>query len=373
MLRYTLLLTTLTLAPLTTTAENPIAFGPYVQNVTEDSAVICWSTNTSEVKIGDKTKKIYEQHELPLTRLNSETEYTYDVLGDGSEYGKGTFKTFPEKIKPFSFVVYGDTRSDPVIHQKIVNLAIKEKPRLVINSGDLVANGLEIDDWEIFFDINRELMKSVPYYPVLGNHEKDADYYFDYFNLPGNERYYEFFVGDVLFLMLDSEGSDFGKPEYVKNDNFFWTNYQKDYFDKQKAWVERMLELHKDAGYVFAFFHQPLISLMSSRAPGANYNHAFWADTFKKHDVQAVICGHDHHYHRAEEDGLTMITSGGGGAGLYNTDLTSPLTKLHKKANHLMRIDIDDKQATFKVIDIEGKEIETFALDKREPYRKRKK
>ncbi len=360
-----------------TYAENPIAFGPYIQNITDGSAIICWSTYKTEVGIagpdGGKTKKLYDHHELPLTRLKHDTEYSYDVLRDGSEYGKGTFKTFPEKIEPFSFVVYGDTRSDPVIHQKIVDLAIKEKPRLVINTGDLVASGLEIDDWEIFFDVNRQLMKNVPYYPVLGNHEKDADYYFEFFNLPGNERYYEFFVGDVLFLMLDSEGSDFGKPEYVKNDDYYWSNYQKDYFEEQREWVENMLDLHKDAGYVFAFFHKPLISLMSRRAPGSKQHRAFWVETFEKHDVQAVICGHDHHYHRAQSDeGLTMITSGGGGASLYNTDITSPETKLHKKVNHLIRVDVGDNEATLKVIDIEGNEIETFTLPKRKPYRQRR-
>lgn len=378
MIRYYLTIAAMAFYPVVTSyAENPIAFGPYIQNLTDDSTVICWSTLNTEVAIigpgGGKTKKLYDQHELPLTRLSHDTEYSYDVLGDGSEYGKGSFKTLPEKIGPFSFVVYGDTRSDPVIHQNIVDLAIKQNPRLVINTGDLVSNGLEIDDWEIFFDINRELMKSVPYYPVLGNHEKDADYYFEFFNLPGNERYYEFFVGDVLFLMLDSEGSDFGKPEYVKNDDYFWSNYQRDYFEKQKAWVENMLKLHRDAGYVFVFFHKPLISLMSGRAPGSKQHRAFWAETFEKHDVQAVICGHDHHYHRAQSSaGLTMITSGGGGAGLYDIDLTSLETKMHKKVNHIIRVDVGDEVATLKVIDIEGNEIETFTLAKRKSYRKRR-
>lgn len=371
MLRTTLLLTGFVFLSLTQVhAQNPIAFGPYIQNVTDESAVICWSTFKSEVSIksGDteQTKRLYDHHELPLTRLRAATEYDYDVLGDGSDYGKGTFKTFPSKIEPFHFVVYGDTRSDPKIHQQIVNLAMKEDPALIINTGDLVANGLEIADWEIFFDVNRELMKSVPYYPVLGNHEKNADYYYKFFNLPGHERYYEFFVGDVLFLMLDSEGSDFGKPEYVSDDEYYWSNYQREYFEEQRAWVEKMLDLHKDAGYVFAFFHKPMISLISRRADGSKHQREFWGPTFEKHGIQAVICGHDHHYHRAEsESGLTMITSGGGGAGLYEIDLTSTETKVFEKVNHLIRVDIADDQATMKVIDLDGNIIDTFSIDKR--------
>lgn len=357
-------------------ADNPIAFGPYVQNVTDDGAVICWSTHAGEVQLitpkGEKSKSLYDHHELPLTRLSADTEYSYDVLKDGSDFGKGTFRTFSEGIEPFRFVVYGDTRSDPVIHQKIVDIASAEEPRLIINTGDLVANGLEIDDWEIFFDINRDLMKGTPYYPVLGNHEKNADYYFEFFNLPGNERYYEFFVGDVLFLMLDSEGSDFGKPEYVKNSEYYWNNYQKEYFEKQKEWVENMLDLHKDAGYVFAFFHQPLISLKSGRVEDAKDRRKFWGDTFSKHGVQAVICGHDHHYHRAEADGVTLVTSGGGGAGLYDGDVPAPETITYKKVNHLITVDVGEEEAKMKVTEIDGTIIETFSVKKRQPYRKRK-
>lgn len=376
MRHFALLIGLLSISVASVAVENPIAFGPYVQNLTDDGAVICWSTRAGEVEIttpdGTKTKGVYDHHELPLTRLKQDTEYSYDVLKDGSDFGKGTFRTFPEEIEPFRFVVYGDTRSDPVTHQKIVDIATKEDPRLIINTGDLVANGLEIDDWEIFFDINRDLMKSTPYYPVLGNHEKDADYYFEFFNLPGNERYYEFFVGDVLFLMLDSEGSEFGKPEYVKDSGYYWNNYQRDYFEKQKAWVEHMLDLHKDAGYVFAFFHQPLISLKSGRVEDARDRRKFWGDTFSKHGVQAVICGHDHHYHRAEADGVTLVTSGGGGAGLYDGDVPAPETIFFKKVNHLITVDVGDEEATMKVTEITGEVIDTFSVKKRLPYRKRK-
>ena len=350
-------------------SANPIAFGPYVQRVTDDGAVICWSTLEGSVSVetGDRTttKNLYDHHEMPLTRLKADTEYTYDVLEDGSKFGKGTFRTLPEEIKPFTFVVYGDTRSNHKIHRKIVSLASKENPKLIINTGDLVSNGLEIDDWEIFFDVNRELMRGTPYYPVLGNHEKDSDYYFKFFNLPGHERYYEFVVGDVLFLMLDSEGADFQKPEYVKDSNHFWNNYQRAYFEKQKAWVEHMLEMHKDAGYVFAFFHQPLISVKKSRAEDAKIRRAFWGDVFERHGVQAVICGHDHHYHRAEANGVPHITSGGGGAGLYDGDSPAPETKKFERVNHFIRVDVGESEATFKAIDLDGNEIETVTVARR--------
>jgi len=351
--------------------DNPIAFGPYIQNVSTSGAVICWSTFTDDkviLKKGDEEKvnRKYEHHEMPFTRLQADTEYEFDVLGDGSDYGKGSFKTYSKEIEPYHFVVYGDTRSNHDIHQRIVDLASKETPKFVINSGDLVSNGLAIADWEIFFDVNRKMMKTTPYYPVLGNHEKDTDYYFEFFDLPGNERYYEFTVGDVLFLVLDSEGSDFNKPKYVKDSDFFWSEYQKEYFVKQKEWVEHMLEMHKDAGFVFAFFHQPLISVKGSRVEGAKKRRAFWGDIFERHGVQAVISGHDHHYHRAEINGVHHITSGGGGAGLYDGDKLAPETKKFKKVNHFIRVDIEKDTATFTSKDLDGQLIETISVERRE-------
>ncbi len=350
---------------------NPIAFGPYVQNMTDDQATVCWTTYKTSVDIssekGTETKRLYDQHEITFSRLEADTEYHYDVLKDGTDFGKGSFRTFKEGIAPFKFVVYGDTRSDHNIHRKIVELSEKEDPRLVINSGDLVSSGTNIHDWEKFFEINREFMKTRPYYPVLGNHEKNADYYFDFFSLPGNERYYEFYVGDVLFLMLDSEGSRFTMPEYAQNTDKFWGNYWTPYFIKQKEWVQEMLTRHRDAGYIFVFFHSPIISIKETRVEDAKIRRKFWGDIFEKNNVSAVISGHDHHYHRYEADGVPMITSGGGGAGLYDGDpkFAPGESILYKKVNHFITVDVGLKEATLKAIDVEGNEIETFSIPRR--------
>ncbi len=180
--------------------KGKIAFGPYIQQMTTKSATICWSTEVSKPTLTDQEGKVktiteYQQHSIQLARLDANTEYSYDVLNDGSDEGKGKFKTYSDKIEPFNFVVLGDTRSRHDVHTKIVNRIIQKDPLLIINTGDLVKDGRVIDGWENFFRINRELMKNIPYYPVLGNHEKNAPYYFDFFDLPNNERYYYLMLG----------------------------------------------------------------------------------------------------------------------------------------------------------------------------------
>ena len=156
--------------------KQKIAFGPYIQQMGTKDATICWSTLESSPTITDKdgnvtTIREYKHHKIHLGDLEPNTEYHYDVLNDGSDEGKGTLTTYPDEIVPFNFAVTGDSRNRHDVHAKIVAKIMETNPRFIINSGDLVANGRSISDWEAFFGVNKELMKNTPYYLVLGNHE----------------------------------------------------------------------------------------------------------------------------------------------------------------------------------------------------------
>lgn len=352
-------------------ADNTITFGPYVQNVTDQRAVVCWATLEGESiasKLGwKKSVRAYNVHERIFVGLEPNTRYEYDVFGDGSPEGSGHFTTFPAKAEPFTFVAFGDTRSGHKEHAKLAAHILKDNPLFVINTGDLVSNGLEMNDWESFFRVSGDLMRNIPYYPVLGNHEKDSPYYFDFFSLPGNERYYSFLAGDCFFLMLDTEGPDYPTPEFVKKENReeFWAEQNRDYMEQQKQWADKMLRLHRDAGYIFVCFHQPLISVKKSRAEDAKIRRAFWGGLFERRGVQVVLSGHDHHYHRAVSGGTHFVTTGGGGASLYDADAPQPETVKIAKARHYIRINVGEEQANLSVIDIDGSLIESFSVQKR--------
>jgi len=352
--------------------KGKIAFGPYIQQMTPNSATICWSTLESQPTLTDKdgkTKTIneYQQHSIVLGRLKPDTEYSYDVLNDGTDEGKGTFKTYPDKIQPFKFAVLGDTRSRHDIHAKIVNMIIKQDPLFVVNTGDMIGNGKDIEDWEAFFKINKELMRHTPYYPVLGNHEKDSPYYYDFFDLPNNEHYYYFTVGDALFVVLDSEGRDISKPKFISRENSdkYWEDEIKEYLVTQKKWLEKVLELNREAGFIFVFQHAPLFSIKKSRVEEANLRRKFWGDIFERYNVQVFFNGHDHHYHHALKNGVHYITTAGGGAGLYKIDAPQPETVKYSLIEHYMVVNINKDDAVLKAIDIDGNEIEKIVIKKR--------
>ena len=352
--------------------SDKIAFGPYIQQMSTKDATICWSTLEGEMTITDiagekDTIREYKQHKINLANLEPDTEYVYDVLNDGSEEGKGKLRTYPDKSIPFNFVAIGDTRSRNNVHKRIIEQVGKLNPRFIVNSGDLVANGLSMRDWESFFKINKDFMTNTPYYPVLGNHEKDSPYYYDFFDLPNNERYYYFTVGDALFVVLDSEGLRTTIPAFTSEgmEDTYWEESGIEYLKKQKEWLEQVLELNREAGFVFIFQHTPLYSVKKSRVEESKKVRAFWGDIFSRYGVQVFLNGHDHHYHHAYDKGVHFITSAGAGAPLYDIDAVQPETLNYKKIEHFINVEVEQDEAVLHVFDIEGNEFDTIKVERR--------
>jgi len=352
--------------------EKVSTLGPYLQSMSDEEVTICWATREGETGISEGGSLVqeasqYRHHKSIITHLKPNTTYTYDVLGDGSDRGQGTFTTFPASVQPFHFTVLGDTRTRHDYHQRIVNRMIQEDPLFVVNTGDLVSRGNHMEDWEHFFRINDRLTRHVPYFPVLGNHEQNSDNYYNFFALPGNESYYFFSVGDALFVMLDMDGPDYDAPVYLEGEQreAFWNNISRKYFEEEKLWLENILTLHKDAGYIFVFFHPTWYSIKSSRVADAELRREFWGDIFERFEVTAVLNGHDHYYHHAEHGGTHYIVTAGGGAPLYDTDAIQPETVTYKKIEHYMRIDVGLRQTTMKAIDIHGELIEEIVVNRR--------
>ena len=84
--------------------------GPYVQSMSEDEVTICWATLEGTTQILNSDSIIqsvdqYTNHKSIITRLLPGTTYSYDVLNDGTDRGRGTFTTFPVDSIPFHFTV----------------------------------------------------------------------------------------------------------------------------------------------------------------------------------------------------------------------------------------------------------------------------
>jgi len=356
-------------------AEQAIAIGPYVQNVSTDNATICWATLDGRVTCtapgAEATvANAYTCHSVLLQDLAPGTTYTYDVLKDGTNAGKGTLTTFPQGEHPFSFAVLGDTQgTDNPAHQAVVQTVIAEKPDLVFNTGDLVSDGRDSYGWADFFQVNRELMHSVPYYPALGNHDRHSSLFFGFFALPGNEAYYSFDRGAAHFVVLDSPGlpdPETNQP-LTKEEHQRLDQAHQEYWQQQLSWLKEDLAAHPEARYVFVFFHYPPYSVLKSRTQGLAAFRATFGTIFQDYRVSAVFNGHDHHYHRALAGGVQFVTAGVGGGRPRPTD-AAPLPESVKYASVSGHVSVKvGEQASVRVIGLDGSLVDSFDLQPRAP------
>lgn len=349
----------------------PVALGPYVQNVGATNAVICWATLSGEVTIDPPTKndarfREYQVHSLVLRGLTPGTNYTYRVPGDPSDGAGCTFTTVPKKEQPFSFCVVSDTQNrGNKAHASIVERLLADKPDLLFNVGDLVSDGRSFDDWEEFFRVQGPLLRSVPCYAVLGNHECDSSLYFQFFALPGNERYYSFNRGTAHFVVLDSPGGRMpdDNQAITKAEQERFTKREQRKWQQQMEWFKEDLAAHQDAKYVFVFFHYPVYSLMAKRVAANDEFRARFGTVFQDHRVTAVFSGHDHHYHREVAGGVHFLDGGAAGGTARPLDGSPrPETVKQIAVACFTRVEIGRDRAQVRVIDVAGQTVDEFEL-----------
>ena len=243
------------------------------------------------------------------------------------------------------FIVYGDTRDGHSIHRKLVALILKLKPDLVIQTGDLVSNASDPAQWKTYDSITGEMRKKLPVYPVRGNHDVGAGY-LPRFTSPitsGNRLYYSFEKGGSHFIGLDTTASVAKGSE-------------------QYEWLENDLEKAKRAKHVFVSFHVPPygigwhgsdLGVRSSLCP-----------LFIKYGVRGVFNGHDHNYYRTLRNGVTYITSGGGGATPFPPDPSKGAIKGDKYALafHVVLCEVEGDSVKLTAINFDGKPFDEYVF-----------
>ncbi|MDC0230455.1 fibronectin type III domain-containing protein [Aureispira] len=260
-------------------AQN-IIVQPYLQNATANSMTIMWeSTNCdpgmidwgTSNSLGNSTAAsslnshgtacIYTAN---LIGLQAETTYYYQVSSGTMLSPLYTFITpaLRENESSVNLVAMSDMQKDnsnPDKFHQITNKGIidhitstytgdvNENLQLILIPGDLVDNGNNHNEWvHDFFGQGANLFSYVPFYPVPGNHENNAHYFFDYFDLPKNgtpgfsEHWWFKDISNIRIIGLDSNH-----------------DYQ---VTEQLEWLDSILNLTSAdtlIDFVFAQLHHP--------------------------------------------------------------------------------------------------------------------
>lgn len=246
--------------------------------------------------------------------------------------------------KPFSFIVYGDTKDNIKTHEQLIDAFFKEKRSndvaFIVHLGDMVVDEdkeyyEKKKEWkEYFIDIVQSIAESVPYFPTVGNHDYDADggkAFADLFSKYYKDQnfWYSFVYGNSIFIILDANlmvyEEEFGIP--------------KERIEKQYHWLKDVLKSASNDDKIkhkFVFFHQaPFVSAQKRFFGIVSYHleHAeklrtyqvddeYFLDIFRKYGIDAVFTGHVHYYERWVEQyerenqnkQINWITTAGGGA-----------------------------------------------------------
>jgi hypothetical protein len=264
-------------------------------------------------------------HSLRATGLAPKTRYAFTLRTRAGASASGTFTTAPadDSKAPFSFLVYGDNRTDPNAHAAVVREMQKTPSDFLINTGDMVTKGSDVSSWQSFFDIEGAMLRERCVFACVGNHElfddAAAGHWARYFGPSGDTHtlYYSFRWGDARFFVLNAF-EDFGASE--------------------RAWVDAALtRADAEAGLVWRFvvLHQ---GLFSSGPHGASKQLVAMgaADLFARHHVDLVLSGHDHIYERGEAKGARYVVTGGGGAPLYPQEKALPSTRKFESVFHFV-------------------------------------
>jgi tartrate-resistant acid phosphatase type 5 len=183
------------------------------------------------------------------------------------------------------------------------------------------------------------------FFPTLGNHDwraDDAQPYLDYFELPGNERYYDFRRGPVHFFALDSDDDE---PDGITRDS------------AQARWLEPRLRA-SDAPFRIVYLHH---------APyGSSRNHGSQGELqwpFAEWGASIVLAGHDHVYERISVSGLPYIVNGLGGRDAYQFGARIGGTETRFAAQHgALFLLADDEFARFWFLTSSGSVQDDFTL-----------
>ncbi len=184
------------------------------------------------------------------------------------------------------------------------------------------------------------------FFPTLGNHDWDtarAQAYFDYFTLPGNERYYDFIWGPVHFFAVSSDSRE---PDGVSSNSV------------QAQWLQQSLAVSA-APWQIVYFHQPPYS-SGYHGP---VNWMRWP--FAAWGADAVLAGHDHVYERLLVDGIPYFINGLGGGPIYSFLIVDPQSQARYNDDYgAMLVVADAQQIVFQFINRRGEVIDAYTIER---------
>jgi hypothetical protein len=303
-------------------AAESLTRGPYLQVGTPTSIVVRWRTDAAvvgRVRFGIAADRMEAsvsedaattEHRVRLDGLTPATRYWYAVgsaTGDLAAGGECSFSSAPGTGAPAPTRIWaiGDFgnggEGELRVRDSYVAYGNGRPIDVWIMLGDnAYENGLEQEYQAHVFDVYRDLLRSTPVWPAIGNHDTAQDpnppptiAYFRAFDNPqrgeaggvpsGTNRYYSFDHGNVHLLCLDSMTSSRAKD------------------GAQAKWIAADLAATKQRWIIAYWHHAPYTkgSHDSDREVELLEMRQGIVPALEAGGCDLVVCGHSHVYERS--------------------------------------------------------------------------
>ncbi len=256
------------------------------------------------------------------------------------------------------FAVIGDYGSGSQSEADVAKLVSSWQPDFIITVGDNnypdgAANHIDVAVGQFYhsyiypytgsFGDGAEVNR---FFPSLGNHDlltKNGQPYYDYFSLPGNERYYDFTWGPMHLFALDDIESE---PDGVGVSSI------------QAQWLKAGLAASTSTWNIVYMHYPPYSSGTHGSTDWARWLYAEWG-------ADVVLAGHDHTYERLDENGIPYFVNGLGGASIYDFKNVVDGSQVRYNADYgAMRVEATDTDILFEFINQKGEQVDSYKMDK---------
>lgn len=183
------------------------------------------------------------------------------------------------------------------------------------------------------------------FFPSLGVRDWNttgAAPYLNYFQLPGNERYYDFIKGNVHFFCINSDASE---PDGIDSNSV------------QAQWLKTALAESPEKWNV-VYFHHPPYTSGTTHGPEAIMQ---WP--FQQWGATTVLSGREHIYERLNLNGFTYFVNGLGGESIYpiGAPATGSIVRYNGNYGTMLGFAYQDS-LVFKFYNITGQIIDSYKL-----------
>jgi hypothetical protein len=297
-----------------------------------ETCSIEWGLDTSYSSGNEGVSEYGTDHQYKhtITGLTPGTKYYYKVTV-GTGFAIGSFTAAPaNSATDVKFLMFGDTRTYPANMAQVtaaMNSVIASDPAyqtICFLSGDWVQEGQQEGDWTYEY-FNRDYAESLDFQANMavngcrGNHEQTAVLYEKYLPYPYvNSCYWSFDYGPVHVAVVD---------QYI--------SYSTG--SAQNNWLINDLA-NSIKPFKIVMYHGPAwgAGTHSNNTTAQTDIHPLCV----QYGVQMCISGHNHNYVRADVEGVYHITTGGGGASLYDVDPGMPYVVTATKTLNFQTVEI---------------------------------